>query len=121
MITSRDVYFDTLLRQGGTQEQAAKAAGEFSRSGQVPSYQAPSTVFSGVGDAFGNLLGVFSKGLQLNSQYKTQNLRYELAKKQIAGASFGPTPAPSYGGINILTLALFGGVGLLAVVLLKRK
>lgn len=123
-MTSRDVYFEA-LRTGKTQSQAAAAAGYFSAHGMTREESAARAAaqpsgWTGVGDAIGVLFSTAAGFLQLDAQKKKQELQAQLAKQQIAAGTTGIS-GQQYGGLNIMTLIAFAGVGILAILLLKKS
>ena len=77
-------------------------------------------LLKGVGDT-ANVLGTtWAKLNQIELERAQNEFRLQAARNSLVGGMSGEGLTPSYGGINVYTLAMFGGAALLAMLLLKK-
>lgn len=77
--------------------------------------------WTGLGSAGTNILNVFSQYQKYDYQKQLAEYDIERRKALLATGMVGEGAVPSYGGINVYTLLMLAGVGLLAILLLKSK
>ncbi len=78
-------------------------------------------ILSGVGAAGDSVLSMYAKLMQLDMQKAQAEYQMQLAKYNVVSGMAGEGQQRGYGGLNIFTLAAFAGVGLLAMILLKKS
>lgn len=78
-------------------------------------------IFTGIGSAGDVLLSSYAKFMQLDLQKAQAEYQMELAKYNVVSGMAGEGGVRGYGGLNIFTLAALAGVGLLAMILLKKS
>lgn len=86
--------------------------------------QAPGTfanILSGLGSIGNILLSAWSKKELMELEQAKQEYQLELAKYNIVHGMAGEAGVTGYGGLNVYTLAAFAGIGLLALLLLKKS
>lgn len=79
------------------------------------------TFFEGIGSAATQLFSGYTKLQTMENQQTMLKLDVERQRLAMARGMIGEGEVPSYGGINVYTLAMFAGIGLFALILLKKK
>lgn len=89
-------------------------------SGYIEPTSAWSSFWEGLGSAGTQLLSGYSKYQLMENQQRMMDLQVENQRRQMIGGMMGEGATPSYGGLNVYTLLMFGGIAFLAMMLLKK-
>lgn len=77
-------------------------------------------ILSFIGSAGEIAISAWSKLERLDAEKARQEYQLKLAEYNLVHGMAGETGVAGYGGLNIYTLAAFAGLGLLAMLLLKK-
>lgn len=77
-------------------------------------------ILSFIGSAGDIALSAWTKLERIDAEKARQEYQLELAKYNLVHGMAGETGVAGYGGLNVYTLAAFAGLGLLAMLLLKK-
>ncbi len=105
---------------------AGGMAGEMTFQRQMAALEAAETAAAGptvwekLGDAFGVGIQAVGKWNKVTAERDKAKFERDLAKLRIQQGMTGRGVGPTFGGLNWLTIVAFGGVGILALLILKK-
>lgn len=78
------------------------------------------TVWEKLGDAFSVGIQAVGKWNKVTAERDKMEFERDLAKLRVQQGMIGKAVGPTFGGLNWLTIVAFGGVGILALLILKK-